>query len=131
MQPMEECRARSQPGCRMLAHDRAKASPKFDPDGKHVAKKMCAKQNFSSALSFYQKDIEKKSHSLPELGDPMGKARNFAAGVVLVNDAALRRTHDDRFGLLESQQCRIAVAAGDRFLDFADRFAQQRTARLV
>jgi hypothetical protein len=38
-----------------------------------------------------------------ELGDAMREARNFAAGVVLVHDAALRCTHDHRLGSL---QCR-------------------------
>ena len=48
-----------------------------------------------------------------------------------MDDLALRRTHDHRFRFLDRRQSRIAVAAGDRFLDFADRIAQQRAARLV
>ena len=61
----------------------------------------------------------------------MGKARNFSAGIILMHDAALRRTHDRRLGFLERRQGRRAVAAGDRFLDLADRIAQQRAARFI
>jgi hypothetical protein len=61
----------------------------------------------------------------------MREARDLAAGIVLMHDAALRRTHDGRFRFLERRQGRRAVAAGDRFLDLADRIAQQRAARFV
>jgi len=37
---------------------------------------------------------------LGELGDAMSEPRNFAAGIVLVHDAALRRPHDHRLGRL-------------------------------
>jgi hypothetical protein len=69
-----------------------------------------------------------RCRSLGELGDPKGKARHFVASIVLMRDAALRRTHDGRFRFLERRQCRRAVAAGDRFLDLADRIAQQQAA---
>jgi hypothetical protein len=68
---------------------------------------------------------------LGELGDAMGEARHFAARRVLMNDASLRCTHDYRFRFLERGRCHVAVAGGNRFLNFADRVAQQRAARLV
>jgi hypothetical protein len=39
-----------------------------------------------------------------ELGNPFRQPRHFAAGSPLVNDAALRRTHDRRFGILERRE---------------------------
>ena len=66
-----------------------------------------------------------------EFGDPMGKPRYFSAGIVLMHDAALRRTHDGRLRLLERRQGRSTVAAGDRFLDLADRIPQHRAARFI
>jgi len=69
--------------------------------------------------------------SFGELGDPMREARHFAAGIVLMDDAALRGTHDGWLRVLKRRQGRVAVAAGDRFLDLADRTAQQRAARFV
>ena len=68
---------------------------------------------------------------LAELGDTESEARNFATGCVFVNHAALRCSHDHRLRLLERGRGRLAVATGDRFLDFADRIAQQRAAHLV
>src|SRR3569623_3519623 len=38
---------------------------------------------------------------LADLGDPMRQARHLAAGIVLVNAAALRGPHDLRLGCLE------------------------------
>src|SRR5476651_1466920 len=68
---------------------------------------------------------------LAELGDAMGEARYFPAGGLLMDDATLRGTHDNRFGSPERRHCHLRVAAGDRFFDFADRIAQQSAARLV
>src|SRR6478672_13767803 len=61
----------------------------------------------------------------------MGEARYFPAGIVLVDDAALSRSHDDRLRRLESRKSGRAVAALDRFFDFANRIFQHRTAPLV
>src|SRR5471030_2246862 len=78
----------------------------------------CGGRTFSSAL-------------LAELSDTMGEARHFPAGGLLMDDATLRGTHDNRFGSPERRHCHLRVAAGDRFFDFADRIAQQSAARLV
>ena len=68
---------------------------------------------------------------LAKLGDALAQPRHFTAGIVLVNDTALRCTRDHRLCVLEGSQCRVAVAAGYCFLDLADRIAQQRPPRLV
>ena len=61
----------------------------------------------------------------------MREARDFTAGGSFVNHVALRRAHDDRFGGFECRHGHLGVAAGDRFLDLADRITQQRAARFV
>lgn len=68
---------------------------------------------------------------LRELGDAMSETRDFAAGGVLVNGAALRCTHDRRLRILDRDQSRGAVAGGDRFFDLADRIAKHGAARFV
>jgi hypothetical protein len=57
---------------------------------------------------------------LGEFGNSMGEPRNFAAGIILMHDAALGCAHDDWFRLLERRQGRVPIAARDSFLDFAD-----------
>jgi len=66
-----------------------------------------------------------------DLGDLVREARDLSAGIVLVNDVALRRLHQFRFGMGERLQRRVAIAALDRFLDGADRAAHLGAARLV
>jgi hypothetical protein len=57
----------------------------------------------------------------------MGEARYFPAGIILVDDAALSRSHNDRLCRLESRKSGLAVAALDRFFDFANRiFSTER-----
>ena len=61
----------------------------------------------------------------------MRETRDFPARIVLVNDVALRCLHQLRFGAYHRLQCRVAIAALDRFLDGADRAAQLGPSRLV
>jgi hypothetical protein len=68
---------------------------------------------------------------LAELSNTMSEARYFSAGIVLMYDAALRRSHDKGLCCLESCKSRLAVSALDRFLDVADRISQRRAASLV
>jgi hypothetical protein len=68
---------------------------------------------------------------LAELGDAVREPGHFAAGAVFMHDVSLRRTHDHRLRVLHRGHRRVAVAAGDRFLDLAHGIAQQGAARLV
>jgi len=68
---------------------------------------------------------------LGELGDRMREAGHFAARIVLVNDVALRRTHQLGLGARHCLGGRVAVAALDRFLDGADGATHLCAARLV
>jgi len=61
----------------------------------------------------------------------MSEARYFPAGTVLVDDAALRRTHNNGLCRLERRESCFLVAALDCFLDLADRTSQHRTARFI
>src|SRR5215813_10409513 len=61
----------------------------------------------------------------------MGEPRYLPARIVLVNDVALRRSHQLGFGARHRLQRSIAVAAIDRFLDGADGTAHLGAARLV
>jgi hypothetical protein len=63
------------------------------------------------------------SYLFAELGNAVGEAGHFPAGVVLMYDTELCRPHNDRLRCLERCQSRIAVAALDRFLDFAHRIS--------
>lgn len=69
--------------------------------------------------------------SLRELGDLRGEPRDFAAGVVLVDDVALRGTHQSGLGIRHRLQGSGAVAGLDGFLDGADGTAHLGAARLV
>src|SRR5690349_23903179 len=68
---------------------------------------------------------------LGELGDRMREAGYFAARIVLVNDVALRRSHQLGLGARHRLGGGIAVAALDRFLDGANSAAHLGAARLV
>src|SRR5579871_2394971 len=68
---------------------------------------------------------------LAERGDPMGEARDLAAGGVLVNDALLSRPHDDRLGFAQRRRRLGAITACDRIFDLADIVAHARAAHLV
>ena len=68
---------------------------------------------------------------LGELRDRARQARHLPARIVLVNDVALRRTHQLGLGAGHGLQRRGAVAALDRFLDIADGAAHLGAARLV
>jgi hypothetical protein len=68
---------------------------------------------------------------LAELRNRARQARHLPARVVLVNDVALRRTHQLGLGAGHRLQRRVAVAALDRFLDVADGAAHLGAARLV
>src|SRR5215467_11079877 len=61
----------------------------------------------------------------------MGEPRYLPARIVLVNDVALRRSHQLGFGARHRLQRSLAVAALDRFLDGADGAAHLGAARLV
>jgi hypothetical protein len=66
-----------------------------------------------------------------ELCDLMGQPRNLSAGIVLVNDVALRCLHQFRLGARHRLEGRITVAALDRFLDGSHRTTHLGPARLI
>jgi len=61
----------------------------------------------------------------------MRKTRHFAARIVLVNDVALRSSHQFGLRVRHRFQRSVAIAALDRFLDVAHRATHLRSARLV
>jgi len=66
-----------------------------------------------------------------ELGDLMRQPRNLPARIVLVNDVALRCLHEFGFRMRHRLQCRVAVAALDRFFDVSNRATHLGAARLI
>src|SRR3954469_15062275 len=68
---------------------------------------------------------------LGELGNLRREARDFAAGVVLVDDVALRGAHQRGLGGRQRLHGGGAVAALDGFLDGAHGAAHLGAARLV
>ena len=68
---------------------------------------------------------------LRELRDLMRETRYFAARIVLVNDVALRGSHQFRLCARHRFQCSIAIAALDCFFDIAHRAAHLRATRFV
>jgi hypothetical protein len=66
-----------------------------------------------------------------ELCDLMGQPRNLSAGIVLVNDVALRCLHQFRLGARHRLEGRITVAALNRFLDGSHRTTHLGPARLI
>src|SRR6185312_11406977 len=68
---------------------------------------------------------------LAELCDRMRQAGHFPARVVLLNDVALRCTHQLWLGTRHRLCGRVAVATLDRVLDGADGAAHLGAARLV
>ena len=68
---------------------------------------------------------------LRELGDLRGEARDFAAGVVLVNDVALGGAHQSRLGIRQRLHRGGAIAGCDGLFDIAHSAAHLGAARLV
>ena len=66
-----------------------------------------------------------------ELCDLMRQPRNLSAGIVLVNDVALRRLHQFRLSTRHRLEGPITVAALDRFLDGSHRTTHLGPARLI
>src|SRR5262245_4247912 len=88
--------------------------------------------DYSEIHKFQRKNLGAPiSTLLAEFGNAMGEARNFPAGIALVNDAALRCAHDNGLSRLECQERRIAIAALDRLFDLSHRIPQERTATFV
>src|SRR6516164_10952980 len=69
--------------------------------------------------------------SFRQLGDLMSKPRDLPAGIVLVNNIALRRFHQLGLGMRHRLQGCVAVTALDRVLGAADRAAHLGSARFV
>src|SRR4051794_12947011 len=68
---------------------------------------------------------------LGELGDLRGEPRDFAAGIVLVNDVSLRGAHQGGLGIRQRRHGSGAVAGLDRFFDITYGTAHLGAARLV
>src|SRR6185437_11817613 len=71
------------------------------------------------------------SSLLRQLGDLMRKSRNLSARGILVNDVALRSSHQLRLGTGHCLERRIAVATLDRLFDRPHGSAHLGPARFV
>jgi hypothetical protein len=66
-----------------------------------------------------------------KLGDLVRQPRDFAARIVLVNDVALRGTHQSGLGVRQRLQRSGTIAGLDRFFDLTHGSAHLGAARLV
>ncbi len=68
---------------------------------------------------------------MTELCDAVGQPRDFATRGIAVNDSALRRANDGRFGFGHGGEGGAAIARRNRLLDFPHSASHARAARFI